>query len=130
MKIALWTAVAAVALALTACSHSNNNTASTTTGMSTGSGTGSSAPTAAAPTDFVSFVYQQIASEPAFGSAPAATTALTTDLELGNAEAFAGTTFGSGDALPPGTFQASVACAQAGPACNPTVSADLNSTLN
>jgi hypothetical protein len=133
MKIALWTTVTAAALALGACSHSNNG--ASTTGMSTGpgsgTGTGSSAPTtAAAPTDFVGFVEQQITTEPAFGSAPAVTSSLTTDLALGEAKTFAPGLFNSGDALPPGTFQASVACAAAGAACTPTVSADLNSTLN
>jgi hypothetical protein len=131
MKIALWTTVATVALALTACGSNHDNSSASTTGMSTGSGSGSSAPaTSEAPTDFVSFTYLQIGSEPAFGSAPAATTALNTNLELGNADAYGATSFGSGDTLPATTFQASVACAAAGAACTPTVSADLNSTLN
>jgi hypothetical protein len=132
MKIVPWTTMVAVGLALAACGHGDDNTTTSTSGSGS-SGTGSSAPSSSpsstAPTDFVDFVYQQIGTEPAFGSAPASTTALTSDLELGNA--FSQTTFGSGDALPATTYQASVACTQAGKtACNPAVSADLNSNLN
>jgi hypothetical protein len=126
MKAALWTVMALGGLTLVACSSSKNG-ASSTGSLSTGSSAPASS--SSAPTDFVDFVYQQIVTEPAFGSAPAATTALTTDLEPGNA--FTQATFGSGSALPAGTFQASVACTQAGTAaCNPGVSADLNSNLN
>jgi hypothetical protein len=126
MKAALWTVMALGGLTLVACSSSKNG-ASSTGSLSTGSSAPASS--SSAPTDFVDFVYQQIGTEPAFGSAPAATTALTTDLELGNA--FGAASFSSGSALPAGTFQASVACAQAGTAaCNPGVSADLNSNLN
>ena len=126
MKIAFWTVLALGGLTLVACSSSKNGASST---GSVSSGSSAPASSSSAPTDFVNFVDQQIGTEPAFGSAPAATTALTTDLELGNA--FGAATFNSGNALPAGTFQASVACTQAGTtACNPGVSADLNSNLN
>lgn len=94
--------------------------------------TGGSPPPAGPPTDFASFVSQQLTQpQPAFGSAPAATDGLTTDLALGSASAFASVSFGAGDALPAGDFAAATACAQAGKtACDPATSADLNSTLN
>ena len=132
MKIVLWTTVATVALAVSACGSNHGNSSASTTGMSTGSGPGSSAPTSSeAPTDFVGFVEQQLTTLPAFGSAPAVTTSLTTDLALGDAGIFSEGLFSAGDALPPATFQASVACNDAGAMkCNPAVSADLNSTLN
>jgi hypothetical protein len=134
MKIALWTTTVAAGLALlAACGHDDNNT---TTSMGSGStGTGSSAPSSApsstAPSDFAQFVNQQIGMDPAFGSAPEATSSLNTDLELGTANAFAATNFGAGDTLTTGTYSAAAACTAAGKsACNPAVSADLNSTLN
>jgi hypothetical protein len=127
MKIALWTTTVVMGLGLVACGGGDNNSGTASGGS--GSGSGGSAPSGAAPTDFVDFVYQQIGTAPAFGTAPAVTTSLTSDLELGNA--FSQATFGSGDALPAGTYQASVACTAAGTtACNPGVSADLNSNLN
>jgi hypothetical protein len=144
MKIVLWTAMAGVGLILAACGpdqsvaslaastnpSSGGSSAPSSSSPSSSSPT-SSSPTSSAPSDFVQFVDQQIGSEPAFGSAPAATTSLTTDLALGTAGAFAATPFGTGDAVPTGTYQASVACTAAGKtACNPGVSADLNSTLN
>lgn len=137
MKIALWSIMAATGLTLAGCSNNDNGPPVSTT--SSGNGSSSTAPTSSAPnssgapTDFVAFVNQQILvqSQPPFGTAPAATTSLTTDLALGSADAFLIYNFGAGDALPPGTYQASVACAQLGTAaCNPAVSADLNSTLN
>jgi hypothetical protein len=129
MKIALWATMAAVGLALVACGHDNNNTASTSTGNSGSSGSsGSSAPPS---TDFVAFVSQQVPQTPGFGTTPAPTTSFSTNLALDTANAFATTSFGSGDALPKGTNQASVSCTQVGTtACNPAVSADLNSTLD
>ena len=94
--------------------------------------TGGPPPPAGPPTDFASFVTQQLTQpQPAFGTAPAATDSLTTDLGLGSATAFASVIFGAGDALPAGDFQAATACSQAGKtACDPGTSADLNSTLN
>ena len=134
MKIALWTTTVAIGLALVACGHGDDN-ATTSTGSGSSTGTGSSAPSSApsssAPTDFVQFVDQQIGTDPAFGSAPQATTSLNMDLELGTANAFAATNFGAGDTLTMGTYSAAAACTAAGKtACNPAVSADLNSTLN
>jgi hypothetical protein len=133
MKIVLWTTTVAAGLALlAACGHDDNNTTGSMTGSGS-SGSGSSAPSSAptAPSDFVQFVDQQLGTEPAFGSAPAATTSLNTDLELGTANAFAATNFGAGDTLTTGTYSAAAACTAAGKtACNPAVSADLNSTLN
>jgi hypothetical protein len=124
MKIALWTTVAAVGLGLAACGNGDN-----TGSMSSTSSTPPPPPVAEVPTDFVGFVNQQIVSEPAFGVAPDVTSSITMDFALGNASVFGSYT--GGDVLPMGTFQASVACTQAGPAkCNPQVSADLNSTLN
>lgn len=94
--------------------------------------TGNSPPPAGPPTDFVGYVTQQV-NQPnlAIYSAPVATSALTNDLQLGSATAFSPVFFGTGDRLPAGVNQAAVACGQAGKsACNPAVSADLNSTLN
>lgn len=84
------------------------------------------------PTDFAAFVNQQVQTAPSLSdSTPADTSVLTNHLVPGDPAAFAGVTFGSGDALPSGTNQASVACAQAGQAaCNASVSADPNSGLN
>jgi hypothetical protein len=133
MKIALWTTTVAAGLALlAACGHDDNNsTASMGSGSGPGSSAPSSAPSSSAPTDFVQFVDQQIGTDPAFGSAPQATSSLNTDLELGTANAFAATNFGAGDTLTAGTYSAAAACTAAGKtACNPAVSADLNSTLN
>jgi len=140
MKITLFTVIAAVGLTtLAACGGSDNGPpVSTTSSGSTSSGSSGSSTSApnsnsSAPTDFVAFVNQQILveSQPAFGTAPAATASLTTDLALGNSQAFIVYQFGTGDALPPMTYSAVAACAQVGVmACNPTVSADLNSTLN
>jgi hypothetical protein len=139
MKIALFTAMAAVGLTLAACGGSDNGppVSSTSGGSSSsgGSGSTSSAPNSnsSAPTDFVAFVNSQLlaGAPPAYGTAPAATTGLTTDLALDNAQGFIVYQFGTGDALPPGTNQASVACTQAGAThCNPSVSTDLNSTLD
>lgn len=139
MKIAFWATTAAVGLTLLgACHHDGDTTASNSGGTGgagnsgpTSSAPGSSAPSSSAPSDFVAFVNQQIGSEPDFGSAPAVTTSLTTNLALGAATTFTATPFGTGDAVPAGTFQAATACTQAGTtACNPAVSADLNSTLN
>ena len=129
MKTTLWTLMALGGLTLTACGH-DHSTASMPPATPPGnSGPGSSAPGSSAPTDFVGFVDQQLGTQPAFGIEPAVATSLTTD--LGTASSFSGTSFGSGDALPAGTNQASVACTQAGKtACNPAVSVDLNSTLN
>lgn len=120
-----WTmAAATLGLILMGCS-SNHSTA---TGSTPSNPTG---PSNSAPTDFASFVNQQVIEEPAFGTTPAVTTSLTTDLALGNATAFSGVSFGKGDALPAGTFQAATACTAAGVmVCNPTVSADPNSNLN
>jgi len=120
---ALWTVAAATSLALIGCggNHSSPPAASTP------------APTSSPPTDFTSFVNQQLQLQPQPGSsvAPESTSALTTDLSLGSATAFSGVTFGKGDSLPAGTNEAVVACSQAGQmACNPGVSADLNSNLN
>jgi hypothetical protein len=127
MKIALWGTMAAVGVALAACGHGDNNTASMTMGNSPPVNSG---PTGPVSTDFVAFVNAQVLTQPAFGSAPTPTTSLTTDFALGTPGAFS-YTFSAGDALHPGTYQAAVACTQVGTAhCNPTVSADLNSTLN
>ena len=132
MKIVLWTTTVAAGLALlAACGHDDNTTASMGSGSGSGSSGPSSAPSSSAPSDFVQFVDQQIGTQPAFGSAPEATTSLNTDLELGTANAFAATNFGAGDTLTTGTYSAAAACTAAGKtACNPAVSADLNSTLN
>jgi hypothetical protein len=132
MKIPLWTiAAGAGLLTLAACGSDGSQIA-----PYLNTGTGSSAPSGSAPAggtvpaDFVQFVSQEVGSHPAFGIAPAMTTTLG-DFELGTANAFASVSFGTPDALPAGTYQASVACAAAGTtACNPLVSADLNSTLN
>ncbi len=119
MNNGLWTVAVLAGLALAGCGdHHGTPAASTPPGNTS-------------PTDFASFVKQQLQTQPAFGTAPAVTSSLTDDLGLGEATAFAGVTFGTGDALPAGTNQAAVDCTQAGKtACNPAVSADLNSTLN
>lgn len=138
MKTLLWTSMCVGLAVLAACGHGNdNNTTASSSGS--GSGTGSSAPSSSpssapsstAPSDFSQFVDQQLGTSPAFGSAPEATTSLNTDLQLGTANAFAATNFGAGDTLMTGTYSAAAACTAAGKtACNPSVSADLNSTLN
>lgn len=89
-------------------------------------------PVNTAPTDFTSFVTQQVQAQPAFGTAdPMPPGTLTTNLGLDDPTVYATVTFGAGDALPGGTYQGSVACIQAGStACNPAISADLNSKLN
>jgi hypothetical protein len=90
-----------------------------------------STPSNSAPTDFTSFVNQQLQQQSGSSAAPESTGSLTTDLSLGSATAFSGVNFGKGDSLPAGTNQAVVACTQAGQAaCNPSVSSDLNSNLN
>lgn len=123
MKHTLWALVAVAGVALVGCGGGGNNTAV--------SSASSSSSSTATMTDFTQFVNQQVQTQPAFGAASAAATTSFDNLSLGDASAFAGVKFGTGDALPAGTFQASVACAQAGVmACNPAVSADLNSTLN
>jgi hypothetical protein len=89
-------------------------------------------PPAGPPTDFAMFVTQQV-NYPnlSIGAAPVATSGLTTNLQLDSSSAFASVFFGAGNALPAGVNQAAVACGQAGTAaCNPSMSADLNSTLN
>lgn len=94
--------------------------------------TGGPPPPAGPPTDFATYVNQQV-NYPnlSIASAPVATSGLTTDLQLDSGNAFSSVFFGSGDALPAGVNQASVACGQAGKAaCDPSASADLNSTLN
>ncbi|HTV79206.1 MAG TPA: hypothetical protein VMF03_13175 [Steroidobacteraceae bacterium] len=146
MKIALWTSMALLGIGMAGCGRGDNPpvTASMTGSGGTGSSgsapgssapgsssPGSSAPASSAPSDFIQFVDQQIGTSPALGSAPAATTSLNADLGLGTANAFASTPYGTGDAVPAGTFRASTACTQAGTtACNPATSADLNSNLN
>jgi hypothetical protein len=124
--------MAAMGLTLAACGGSGNSvptSGSTSTGSS--GGTTSSGPFGPSPSDFLAFVNQQVLTAPAYGSsAPTATSTLTTDFALDMPAAFT-YTFNAGDALPAGTYQASVACTQAGTkACNPGVSADLNSTLD
>lgn len=94
--------------------------------------TGGTSPPAGPPTDFAMFVTQQV-NYPNLGidSAPVATSGLTTDLQLDNANAFGSVFFGAGNALPSGVNQAAMACGQAGKAsCDPGTSADLNSGLN
>jgi hypothetical protein len=140
MKIALFTVMAAVGLTLAACGGSDNGPPVTSTGGSSSSGGSGSGPSSSgpnsnssAPTDFVAFVNEQILvqTQPAFGTAPAGTAGLTTDLALGNNQAFTVYQFGAGSALPGMTNSAAAACTQVGVmACNPTVSDDLNSTLN
>jgi hypothetical protein len=93
--------------------------------------TGGSPPPAGPPTDFAMFVTQQVNQPNVSNGMPVATSGLTTNLQLDNANAFSSVSFGTGDALPAGVNQASVACGQAGKsACNPAASADLNSMLN
>ncbi len=118
MNKGLWMAVVSAGLALSGC------------GGDHGTPTGST-PGGVRAHRFGGFVNQQVQTQPAFGTAAAATSSLTTDLGLGNADAFGSVAFGTGDALPIGTNQASVACSQVGKAaCNPSSSADLNSNLN
>jgi hypothetical protein len=93
---------------------------------------GGTTPPAGPPTDFAMFVTQQV-NQPnlLLATAPVATSALTSDLQLDNASAFASAFFGPGNAVPAGVNLAATACAQAGKAsCNPGTSADLNSALN
>jgi hypothetical protein len=89
-------------------------------------------PVNTAPMDFTSFVTQQVQSQPAFGTTdPISPGSLTTNLGLDDPTVYAKVTFGAGDALAGVTYQGSVACTQAGStACNPAISADLNSKLN
>jgi hypothetical protein len=116
MNKGLWTVAVSAGLAVSSCGG-GHGTPTTSNG--------------GAPSDFAEFVNQQVQSQPAFGTTPAATGSLTGDLGLDNATAFGSVAFGGGDALPSGTNQASVACTQAGyAACNPATSADLNSNLN
>ncbi len=126
MKIALLATMTAIGLGLVACGSSDKPSSST---PPTGGG---SPPANSGPaTDFVASVQALVGAQPPFGTTPADTSALTTNLALGSAGTFSSTSFGSGDALPAGTNQASVACTQAGKtSCDPTTSADLNSTLN
>jgi hypothetical protein len=94
--------------------------------------TGATPPPSGPPSDFVMFVTQQV-NYPnlEINAPPVATTALTDDLQLGNANAFASVFFGGGNVVPAGVNRAAAACAQAGTAsCNPGTSADLNSALN
>jgi hypothetical protein len=130
MKIALWTLIGAVGLALTGCGGGNDNSGSMSGTGTSGGGSGSG-PIGPSSSDFVAFVNNQVLTQPAFGSsAPTATTTLTTDFALGQAGAFS-YIFNAGDLLPTGTYQASVACTQAGlTKCNPAISADLNSSVN
>ncbi|HEX3835563.1 MAG TPA: hypothetical protein VHW25_01255 [Steroidobacteraceae bacterium] len=133
MKIALWTTMAAMGLTLAACGGSDNGppTSGNTSTGSSGGGTTNSGPSGPSSSDFLAFVNNQVMTQPAYGSsAPTATTTLTTDFALDTPGAFS-YIFNAGDALPAGTYQASVACTQVGlKACNPMVSADLNSTLD
>lgn len=116
-KTTLLIVAAAAGLALAGCD--NNNSGS------------SQANNPQAPSNFVSFVGQQVQTQPAFGDAQPASTASLGNLGLDDATAFANVNFGTGDAVPAGTYQASVACTQAGKTgCDPTVSSDPNSTLN
>lgn len=118
MNKAALTVVAALGAALAGCGGH-------------GYGTATAPPAAQTPADFTAFVTQQVQSQPAFGTDPVATDTLTSNLGIDNAVAYGTLSFGSGDSLPAGTFQAFVACMQAGTsACQPTVSADLNSQLN
>jgi hypothetical protein len=119
MKNPIGIAIAMAGMALGGCgSHHSSPAASTPSGNT-------------APTDFAQFVNQQVAMQPSFGTEPVSTASLSSDTALGNPQAFGTASFGTGDALPAGTSQASVACTQAGTtACNPALSADLNSNLN
>ena len=120
MNKGLWTALAVGGIALAGC------------GSNHGPGPVPTSPASSAPTDFIGFVNSAVETQPAFDAAtPIPTTSLTQDQQLGNPRADAGLNFGTGNALPAGTNQASVDCTQAGEtACNPSVSADLNSALN
>jgi hypothetical protein len=110
----LWTLAVVAELIVTGCGGHHHSTA-----------------TDSSPTDFANFVNQQVKMQPAFGAIAASTASLTGDLGLEGTNPFASVSFGQGDALPAGTYQAVVACSEAGnSACNPTISADLNSTLN
>jgi hypothetical protein len=112
----LWTFAAVSGLALSGCGGHHSAPA---------------ASIAPPPTDFASFVSEQVQMQPPFGTAPAVTDSLGSDQRLGDATAFASVSFGAGDAVPAGTLQAAAACTQAGKtACDPGTSADLNSTLN
>jgi hypothetical protein len=113
MNNRLWSVAVLVGLALAGC------------------GGDRTAATASMPTDFASFVNQQVKTQPAFGATAASTVSLTGDLALEGSSPFASVSFGKGDALPAGTYQAVVGCSEAGDtACNPAVSADLNSPVN
>jgi hypothetical protein len=130
MKIALWTMIGAVGLALVGCGGGGDNSTAMSGTGSSGGGSGSG-PIGPSSSDFVAFVNNQVLMQPAFGSsAPTATSTLTTDFALGEAGVFS-YIFTAGDTLPTGTYQASVACTQAGlTKCNPGISADLNSSVN
>ena len=128
MRSAIATIIAIALIgALSACGGSSRPAAAANPPPS-----GGSPPPAGPPSDFAMFVTQQI-SQPNLATdvAPVATSALTTDLQLGSASAFTSASFGAGDALPAGVNQAAADCGQAGKAsCDPGTSADLNSTLN
>jgi len=130
MKIALWTILGTVGLALAGCGGGGNDNSASMSGTGTGGGSGTG-PIGPSASDFVAFVNNQVLTQPAFGSsAPTATSTLTTDFALGQAGAFS-YIFNAGDMLPAGTYQASVACTQAGlTKCNPAISVDLNSSVN
>lgn len=124
----LWPVVVLTGLALAGCGHHNHSPPAASMPPPPPPPSGNSP-----PADFVSFVNAQLQLQPQPGLAvaPASTSSLTTNLGLGDATAFSSVKFGQGDALPAGTDQAAVECAAIGaPACTPTVSADLNSTLN
>jgi hypothetical protein len=125
----LWTVAVLASLALAGCGdHDHTPPAASTPPPSMPPPTSNSP-----PSDLVSFVNAQLLLQPQpdLSVAPASTSSLTTNLGLGDATAFSSVKFGQGDALAAGTDQAAVECAAIGsPACTPTVSADLNSTLN
>lgn len=124
-RVLWWTVAAAVGLAVAGCGHDHNS------GSSSIPSTPSTPTGNAAPTDFESFVQQQIQQQPGLGTAPAVTDSLTPNQGLGDANAFAGVAFPSGDALPAATYRGASACTSAGmAACSPGTSADLNSALN
>ena len=120
MKHARWTYLLLASLTLVACGDHHTASAPPSSG------------TPAPPTDFASFVISQVQTQPTLsGASPQATDSLTNDLGLGEASAFSSVMFGTGDGVPSTNNQAVVACTQAGStACDPSTSADLNSTLN
>ena len=117
---------AILGLALAGCDGHGNHAAAAVTPPAP------SPPVNPGSTDFTSFVTAQVQTQPAFGTAePMPSSMLTTNLGLDDASVYAKVMFGTGDALPAGTYQGSVACMQAGSAaCNPAISTDPNSTLN